>query len=70
MLHFAASDLDLHCLPMSHKKDGMLIQVSIRTIHTVVSKMHINEAILYSLVHVHISLIYLCTDNTSVKSLL
>ena len=47
MLQFAASDLYLHCLPMSHKQDAMLIQVCIRTIHTVFSMMHINEAILY-----------------------
>ena len=26
--HFAASDLVLHCLPMSHKKDAMLIWVN------------------------------------------
>ena len=25
--HFAASDLNLHCLPMSHKKDTRLIWV-------------------------------------------
>ena len=28
-LHFAASDLVLHCLPMSHKKDDMLIWVNL-----------------------------------------
>ena len=27
MPHFAASDLVLHCLPMSHKKDAWLIWV-------------------------------------------
>ena len=27
---FAASDLGLHCLPMSHKKDAMLIWVKVR----------------------------------------
>ena len=27
MPHFAVSDLGLHCLPMSHKKDAMLIWV-------------------------------------------
>ena len=28
MPHTAASDLGLHCLPMSHKKDAMLIWVN------------------------------------------
>ena len=27
-LHSAVSDLDLHCLPMYHKKDAMLIWVN------------------------------------------
>ena len=27
--HSAASDLGLHCLPLSHKKDAMLIWVKI-----------------------------------------
>ena len=27
MPHFVASDLGLHCLPMSHKKDAKLIWV-------------------------------------------
>ena len=29
MLHFAASDLVIHCLPMSHKKDAKLIWVKV-----------------------------------------
>ena len=29
MPHSAASDLGLHCLPMSHKKDARLIWVSL-----------------------------------------
>ena len=28
MLHTAVSDLGLHCLPMSHKKDARLIWVN------------------------------------------
>ena len=31
MPHFAASDLGLRCLPMSHKKDTRLIQVNYAT---------------------------------------
>ena len=34
MPHLAASDLVLHCLPMSHKKDDRLIWVN--TLHTVI----------------------------------
>ena len=29
MPHFAASDLVLHCLSMSHKKDAMLIWINL-----------------------------------------
>ena len=29
-LHFAATDLVLHCLPMSHKKDARLIWVNVK----------------------------------------
>ena len=29
MSHFAASDLVLHCLPMSHNKDNRLIGLSL-----------------------------------------
>ena len=28
--HFVASDLVLHCLPMSHKKDARLIRVKVK----------------------------------------
>ena len=31
-LRSLASDLDLHCLPMSHKKDAMLIWVNFKSI--------------------------------------
>ena len=31
MLRFAAYDLVLHCLPMSHKKDARLIWVKVKT---------------------------------------
>ena len=37
MPHFAVSDLVLHCLPMSHKKDTRLIWVKTGFIVTVVS---------------------------------
>ena len=29
-MHYAVSDLDLHCLPMPHKKDARLIRVKRR----------------------------------------
>ena len=32
MLHSAASDLDLNCLPMSHIKDARLIWVNLPTV--------------------------------------
>ena len=32
---FAASDLFLHCLPMSHKKDARLIQVRLRSVYRI-----------------------------------
>ena len=37
MPHFAASDLVLHCLPMSHKKDTRLLWVKIIKIDVILS---------------------------------
>ena len=33
MQHSAASDLGLHCLPMSHKKDARLIRVNLNRLY-------------------------------------
>ena len=33
MLHFAGSDLCLHCLPMFHKKDARLTQVKTHSLY-------------------------------------
>ena len=40
MPHSAASDLGLHCLPMSHKKDARLIWVKVNTVSSEYHNLH------------------------------